>query len=182
MWLQDSKQRIRNLTYCALFLAASVIISIAESVSGVNTLIPLPGVRLGFCNIAVTACMYLVSTPGAFAISVIRPLFMFVLSGNPVSLAMSMCGSVLSCTSLLITKKLYGKIFSFAGVSCVSAVVHSIGQIAAAMIIMGDTALLWYLPILIGASSIAGSVSGCVMNLVLPRFSVMLGGKAGFKA
>lgn len=182
MQLQDSKQKIKNLSFCALFLAASVIISIAESVSGVNTLIPLPGVRLGFCNIAVTACMYLVSIPGAFAISVIRPLFMFVLTGNPVSLAMSMCGSVLSCTSLFLTKKLYGKTFSFAGVSCISAVFHSIGQIIAAMIIMGDTALLWYLPVLIAASSVAGSVSGCIMNLILPRFSVMLGGKAGFTA
>lgn len=181
MWLQDRKEKIRKLTLCAMFLAASVIISAVEGISGVNAFIPLPGVRLGFCNIATAACLYLVSATGALAISVIRPLFMFMISGNPVSFAMSLLGSVVSCLSLIATKKLYGKLFTFAGVSCISAVFHSIGQIAAAMIIMGDNALLWYLPLLLAASSVAGSVSGCVMNLILPVIGKTLHGKAGIK-
>lgn len=176
--MQDSREKLKKLTLCALFLAASVIISIVEGMSGVNAFIPLPGVKLGFCNIAVTACFYLVSPAGAFSISIVRPLFLFVFSGNPVSLAMSLCGSVVSYVSLVLTKKTYGKAFSFAGISCISAVFHSIGQIFAAMLIMGDTALLWYLPMFLAASSIAGSVSGCVMNIILPRLSVKMGGRA----
>lgn len=174
MLLQDRKQKLRNVSLSALFLAASVIISIVEGISGVNAFIPLPGVRLGFCNIAVTACLYLVSAPYAFAVTLIRPLFLFVFSGNPVSLAMSLCGGLVSFMSLVVTKKLYGRVLSFAGISCISAVFHSIGQICAAMMIMGDMALLMYLPVFAAASSLAGSVSGAVMNLVLPRLSVLL--------
>ena len=175
--MHDKKMDLRKLSLSALFLAASTIISIVEGMSGVNSLIPLPGVRLGFCNIAVTACLYLVSPTGAFAISLVRPVFLFLLSGNPVSLAMSLCGSVLSFVSLIVTKKLHGKVFSFAGISCISAVFHSMGQIAAACVLMHDTALLWYLPLLLAASSVAGSVSGVVMNLILPRLSLK-GGRA----
>lgn len=174
MLLQDRKQRLYNMSLSALFLAASVVISFVESISGVNSFIPLPGVRLGFCNIAITACLYLVSAPWAFAVSVVRPLFLFVFSGNPVSLLMSLGGGILSFLSLVVTKKLYGRVLSFAGVSCISAVFHSIGQIAAAMIIMSDTAIVAYLPVFAAASSVAGSVSGAVMNLVIPRLSAML--------
>lgn len=174
MLLRDSKQKLRNMSLSALFLAASVIISIVEGISGINAFIPLPGVRLGFCNIAITACLYLVSATYALAVALIRPLFLFMLSGNPVSLAMSLFGGLVAFLSLVLTKKLYGKTLSFAGVSCISAVFHSIGQIAAAMMIMGDTALLMYLPVFAAASSVAGSVSGAVMNLILPRLSVML--------
>lgn len=179
MLLQDRKQRLYNMSLSALFLAASVIISIVEGISGVNAFIPLPGVRLGFCNIAVTACLYLVSTPWAFAVALIRPVFLFVFSGNPVSLIMSLCGGLVSFLSLVVTKKLYGRVLSFAGISCISAVFHSIGQIAAAMMIMGDTALILYLPVFAAASSVAGTVSGAVMNIILPRLSGMLRVKGG---
>lgn len=176
--MQDRREKLRKLTLCALFLAASVIISIVEGMSGVNAFIPLPGVKLGFCNIAVTACFYIVSPAGAFVISVIRPLFLFLFSGNPVSLAMSFSGSIVSFLSLVLTKKTHGKLFSYAGVSCVSAVFHSIGQIIAAMLIMNDITLLWYLPLFVAASSVAGTVSGTVMNIILPRLSVKMGGRA----
>ena len=174
MLLQDRKNRLKNMSYSSMFLAASVIISIVEGVSGVNAFIPLPGVKLGFCNIAVTACLYLVSPTGAFAIAVVRPLFLFLFSGNPVSLAMSFCGGLMSFLSLVVTKRLYGKAFSFAGISCISAVFHSIGQIAAAMMIMSDVSLIYYLPVFISASSIAGTVCGVVMNVTIPRLSAML--------
>lgn len=174
MLLQDRKQKLRNMSLSALFLAASVIISIVEGISGVNAFIPLPGVRLGFCNIAVTACLYLVSTPWAFAVTLIRPVFLFIFSGNPVSLAMSLCGGLVSFLSLVVTKKIYGRVLSFAGISCISAVFHSIGQIAAAMMIMNDIALIAYLPVFAAASSVAGTVSGAVMNFVLPRLSVLI--------
>ena len=170
--MQDRKNKLTELTLCAVFLAVSVIISIVESISGVNAFIPLPGVRLGFCNIATAACFYLVSVSGAFAIAAVRPFFTFLFSGNPMSFVMGLCGSLLAFFSLVLTRKCYGRVFSFAGVSCISAVFHSLGQIFAAMIIMDDIALLWYLPTFLMASSVAGSVSGSIMNFVIPRLPI----------
>ena len=172
--MQDRKKRLYNMSLTAMFLAASLIISIVEGISGVNAFIPLPGVKLGFCNIATTACLYLVSPYSAMSVAIIRPLLMFLFSGNPVSLLMSLGGSLVSFLSLVATKRLYGNVFSFAGVSCISAVFHSIGQLLCAMLIMEDTALLLYLPLFLATSSIAGSVSGCVMNTVIPRISAKL--------
>lgn len=176
MSLQDRNKKLYNMSLTALFLALSVIISIVESMSGINSLIPMPGVKLGLCNVATTACLYLVSPYGAFAISIVRPLFLFLFSGNPVSLIMSLGGSLMSLLSLILTKRLYGNVFSFCGVSCISAVCHSIGQTLCAVLIMEDAAILLYLPLFAAVSSVAGTVSGCVMNVIIPKFSAKLRG------
>jgi len=53
---------------------------------------------------------------------------------------------------------------------------------AAAMMIMNDIALITYFPVFAAASSIAGTVSGIVMNVVLPRLAGMLGKRLGGEA
>lgn len=158
-----------------MLFGASLVISLVESASGINSLLPLPGVKIGFCNIAACACFYAVSVKGAFAISVLRPILLFFLSGNPVSFAMSIFGSLLSFLSLVLTKPLYNKLYSFAGISCISAVFHSVGQTLAAMLIMRDGALMLYLPLFVASSSIVGTACGCVMNLIIPRLCAVYG-------
>ena len=110
MSLQDKSKKLKTVSLGAVFLGISVIISIVESVSGINAAIPMPGVKLGFCNIAITACLYICGVKAALAVSLLRPLFLFMFSANPVSLAMSYGGTVLSFASLIMTKKLYGKV------------------------------------------------------------------------
>lgn len=172
MSLQDKSKKLKTVSLGAVFLAISVIISIVESVSGINALIPMPGVKLGFCNIAITACMYLCSVGTSLAAALLRPLFLFMFTANPVSLAMSLGGTLLSFISLILTKKLYGRVFSFCGISCISAVCHAIGQTIAAIIIMGDSALIYYLPLFAACSSLTGTVSGIIMNTVIPRLGI----------
>ncbi len=179
MSLQDKSKKLKTVSLGAVFLGISVIISIVESVSGINAAIPMPGVKLGFCNIAITACLYICGVKAALAVSLLRPLFLFMFSANPVSLAMSYGGTVLSFASLIMTKRLYGKVFTFCGISCISAVFHAIGQTICAIIIMGDGALLSYLPLFCAASSVTGSVSGAVMNTVIPRLKLFTSKKGG---
>ncbi len=177
--MQGKKKLSKNMAYTAMFLAISVIISLVESASGINSLIPFPGVRLGLCNIAITACFYTVSRTGALAVTLVRPMFLFLFSGNPISLAMSLGGSSLSYLSLHFTHKANGKIISFSGVSTVSAACHSIGQTAVACFAMRDTALLLYLPVFCALSSVVGFALGIVMNIVLPRIERAVGKEVG---
>lgn len=175
--MRDRREKIRNGTFCSVLLGVSLVISLVESACGINALLPLPGVKMGFCNIATTACFYAVSRSGALAISILRPAFLFVISGNPVSFAMSLVGSLFALLSLVLTRPLYKRLYSFCGISCISAVFHSIGQTLAAMLIMKDDALLLYLPLFAAASSIVGTLCGIVMNLILPRLCAVYGKK-----
>ena len=52
------------------------------------------------------------------------------------------------------------------GVSIAGAAAHNIGQIGAAMIVLGGTAVLGYLPVLLGVSLLTGTLTGFVAGLL----------------
>lgn len=166
------QDRISRLVYSAVFLAISVVISIIESVFSLSAFVSLPGVKLGLCNVATTAAFYVVSKKSAFYITVLRPVFLFLLFSNPFSFVMSLTGGLFAYASLFLTRKMYGKSISFCAVSCIGAVFHSIGQCVAASILMNNGAIFAYLPVFAAGSSIMGSISGAVMNILIPRIKI----------
>ena len=52
--------------------------------------------------------------------------------------------------------------FSVYGVSVGGAAAHSCGQVAAAILTLGNTAPLYYLPILLGVSLFTGALTGFI--------------------
>ena len=55
---------------------------------------------------------------------------------------------------------------SIYGVSIGGAAAHNIGQIGAAMIVLGGTAVLGYLPVLLAVSLLTGTLTGFVAGLL----------------
>ncbi len=158
-----------KLTLTALLLSLSFAISLLEAFVPIGAVIPIPGLKLGFANIAVMAAYLLCGKRYAFCITVFRPLLTFVLFGNVTSFILSLSGGVLAFLGILSTFKLYGKVFSFGGISVISALLHSTGQIFAATVVVADTAVIAYLPLLAAASAVTGLFNGFIMNVVLDR-------------
>jgi heptaprenyl diphosphate synthase len=176
MSLQD---RIKRLVYSALFLAIALVLSIVEAMFSLSEFVSLPGVKFGLCNVATTAAFYTIGKRSALYVTVLRPVFMFLLFSNPFSFVMSMTGGLFAYASLFLTKKMYNKSISFCAVSCIGAVFHSIGQCIAASIVLGNMAMFLYLPLFAGASSVMGSISGVVMNIAIPRIKIQNMSKEG---
>jgi heptaprenyl diphosphate synthase len=61
------------------------------------------------------------------------------------------------------------KRLSMTGVSIIGGVSHNIGQIIAAVFLMENAAIAYYLPMLIIAGVVTGLVIGCVGQLVTKR-------------
>ena len=168
-----------KITATALLLSVSFILSLLEGYVPLNL---VPGLKLGFANIAVTTAVYMLGMRWAFLIVVLRPILSLLLFGNFTSFVLSLSGGIIAFASVCATKKLYGKICSFCGISVISAVCHSIGQIVAAIFVVSDSAVLSYLPLLCAASSVTGFITGCVMNSVIPRIIKYGASRYEFKA
>ena len=63
------------------------------------------------------------------------------------------------------------KRLSVYGVSIAGAAAHNIGQICAAMLVLGGTAVLGYLPALLGVSLVTGALTGFVTSLLFRAMS-----------
>lgn len=127
-----------------------------------EALIPLtlgiPGVKLGIANLVTLLILYRLSWKEAAAANVLRIALSCILFGNPVTGIYSLAGAVLSLLVMILLKK--WNHFSIAGVSAAGGVAHNIGQLLAAWALLGTSAILYYLPVLLAAGVISGVLIG----------------------
>ena len=90
-----------------------------------------------------------------------------MLFGTPVSMFYSICGAVLSLTVMIILKKLTP--LKEVAVSVTGGVMHNVGQIAAASIILETNVVTYYLPFLLVSGTIAGIVVGIAGALLVKK-------------
>ena len=158
------KNETRKLTFLSIFSALAIILSFVES------LLPpiwssVPGIKMGLPNIIIIFLLYKFSLKQAAVVSGIRILTVAFLFGNLMTLAYSVSGAVLSLAVMWIMKKC--NLFSMVGVSIAGAVSHNIGQIIAAILILGTKEIGFYLPVLAISGIVAGIFVGTAGILLL---------------
>ncbi|MDD3795838.1 MAG: Gx transporter family protein [Lachnospiraceae bacterium] len=146
----------RKIAYLGIFSSLAIIFGYIE------TLIPVfagvPGMKLGLANLAVLFILYRYSYKEAFLVSVIRIIVIGFLFGNMFSILYSLAGAVLSLTVMTLIKRKSD--FSIIGVSVAGGVSHNAGQLLAAMLIVGNTSLLYYAPVLLISGVLTGLLIG----------------------
>ena len=86
-------------------------------------------------------------------------------AGNASALLFSLLGGLCALGMMTALKKC--RIFSLYGVSVGGAAAHNCGQVLAAMLTLGSTAPLAYLPLLLVVSVFTGALNAFVSSLLL---------------
>ena len=157
--------KTKKLTVMALTTAVAMILSFVES--QIPAFIAVPGVKVGLANIAVVFALYRLGWKEAAAISLVRVVMVSMLFGSIASLFYSLAGAVLSLAGMGLMKKT-GR-FTEIMVSVTGGILHNIGQIAMACLILETAALRYYLPFLLVSGIIAGVVVGLVSAVLVQR-------------
>lgn len=158
------KLTTKKLALCAVLTALALGLSTLESLFPVFVLVPLPGIKLGLANIVTVFVLYRLGDIPALAILIARCLLGAMFAGNASALLFSLMGGVLAMLTMIVLRRVRG--LSVYGVSIAGAAAHNIGQICAAMVVLGGTAVLGYLPVLLGVSLITGTLTGFVASLL----------------
>lgn len=137
----------------------------------VEMLIPfdfgVPGIKLGLANIVALVILYKNGFLPALAVNIARVLLVGILFGNAMGIAYALCGGILSLIVMCILKK--APVFSTVGVSVAGAAAHNIGQLSAALPIIGLKAVIFYLPFLLLAAVVTGFLVGLGAALIIKR-------------
>ena len=147
-------------------------IALAMIMSYIEALVPLsfavPGIKMGLANIVIIFVLYKIGTKEAILVSLIRVILVSLLFSNVMAMAYSIAGAVLSLSVMWLLKKTDR--FSFVGVSIAGGIMHNVGQIIMAVILLGTEQIALYLPVLIITGTVTGVVIGIVSGLVINRF------------
>ena len=154
------KLTTRELTLCAVLTAMALALSYVESFFPLSLAIPLPGIKLGLANIVTLFALYALGPGQAFKILLARCLLGAVFAGNLSALIFSVLGGVTAMAVMILLSRC-GRL-SVYGVSVGGAAAHSCGQVAAAVLTLGNTAPLYYLPVLLGVSLFTGALTGLI--------------------
>ncbi len=154
------KLTTKDLTACALLTAMALGLSYLENFFPLALAVPIPGVKLGLANIVTVFALYALGTGEAFLILFARCLLGSMFAGNMNALIFSLLGGVTAMAVMAALSRLRG--LSVYGVSAGGAAAHNCGQIAAAMLTLGSTAPLYYLPLLLGVSLLTGGLTGLI--------------------
>lgn len=154
----------KQLTLCAVLAALALALSYIESFFPLTLLIPLPGVKLGLANIVTVFALYTLGSPMALCILLVRCTLGALFAGNASALIFSLLGGF---SAMLVMIALHrSRRLSIFGVSIAGAAAHNCGQVCAAMLTLGSTAPLSYLPFLLLVSLFTGALSGFIAALL----------------
>lgn len=157
----------KRLALCASLASLALVLAYLEAISGIDELMPVPGTKLGLANIAVIAAAYTVSLGASAAVSFLRVIAASLLFGTPISFFYSLLGALFAYAFLALARHIFDRVLSPIGVSVGSAALHMVGQLTAASIMLGDTAVLRLLPIYLVFSVVSGVVTGCLSQLLI---------------
>lgn len=152
------KLTTKQLTLCAMLTATALALSYLENFFPLSLAIPIPGVKLGLANIVTVFALYALGPAQALLILAARCLLGAMFAGNMNALLFSLMGgaaAMLAMTALVRLRRL-----SVYGVSVGGAAAHNCGQVGAAVLTLGNTAPLYYLPVLLGVSLLTGALTG----------------------
>ena len=155
----------RKISRMGLLVALSMILSYVESL--IPAFVAVPGVKVGLANIVVIFALYTLGPIEALIVSLLRVILSSFLFGSVLSLLYSLSGALLSLGGMILMKKL--KIFSTTVVSVTGGVLHNVGQILVACLVLDTNVLIYYLPVLVLSGTITGAVIGIIASLVIKR-------------
>jgi len=155
----------KKLTTLAVTVTVAMALSFIES--RIPALVSIPGVKAGLANIAVVFALYKLGAKEAVIVSVLRVFLVSLLFGSAVSLAYSIAGAILSLLIMIILKKI--GIFTEVAVSVVGGIMHNIGQIFVAFLLLETEVVFYYLPFLLISGIAAGVAVGIVSSLLVRK-------------
>lgn len=161
--------KTKKVAFLGMCIALSMILSFVES--QIPPLMAVPGVKMGLPNIVMVFMLYKVGAKETAIVSILRVFLVGLLFGSFVSTLYSLVGAALSLIGMILLKKT--NLFAPITVSVAGGILHNIGQIATACIVMETAQIAYYLPVLLISGTIAGILIGLTAAMILKRLDKM---------
>ena len=152
----------KRVALCGLLLAMMLILGWIEK----QIPTPHPAMKLGLSNSVLIFAVYMLDIPTAYVLMFFKVFLSNVLFGSlGVSFAMGMAGGAVSLTAMVLLSRVKG--MHMVTVSIVGGVMHHVGQIVMALLVVNTPGLVTTLPFLMLMGLFFGAVTGVCAQRVM---------------
>lgn len=159
------KRKAGQIAFLGMLTALAFILSYVESILPIS--LGIPGIKIGLANLTVMVALYTVGAKAALCLSFIRILLVGFTFGNLASMMYSLAGGAVSFLVMILL--FHFAVFTETGVSIAGGVAHNLGQLAVAVLVIENTKLLFYFPVLCFSGTLAGCFIGILAGMIIKR-------------
>lgn len=163
-------QRTKKLTLSAILVSVMLVLGYLESLLPVS---PVPGIKLGLSNCVLLIALYWLGPRLSVGLMLGKVLLLGFIMGNPMMIVYSLAGGALSLL-VMIPLTASAKV-SPVGAGIAGGVMHNVGQVAVAMLILQTPSLVYYLSLLIPVGGGMGLLTGTVATLLMRHLPPLKG-------
>ena len=151
----------KKIAILGMLICTGLALSYAES------LIPVyfgaPGIKPGFANLCILFLIYYGKYKEALIVNACRILIAGFLFGNLFGIIYSLAGAALSFAVMTLLCILVKKT-DIMVISIFGGVFHNIAQFLVALLVLGVSGIVYYLPVLLLAGFITGFINGIIIK------------------
>lgn len=153
----------RRLALAALLVTVMLMLGYVES------LVPtgVPGVKLGLSNSVLILAIVWLGVPWAVGLMLAKVLLSAFLFSGVGAMLYALAGGVLSLAAMCLLYRAKG--FSLVTVAIAGAVLHNVGQVCMAMLILKTAGLVYYMGVLMLVGAVTGFVTGTAARILVRR-------------
>ncbi len=160
----------KRVALCGLLLAMMLSLGWVEHLIPLNAAIP--GIKLGLSNGVLIFAVYMLDVRMAYTLMVLKVVLSCALFGSPASMMIyGFAGGLLSLTGMVLLSRVKG--MHCVTVSMVGGALHNVGQVAAAMLMLGTANLAYYMSVLMLVGLACGLLTGVCADLVMKHMRHM---------
>ncbi|MBQ1945508.1 MAG: Gx transporter family protein [Clostridia bacterium] len=159
---RNNRFDVKRTALCGLLTAMMLVLGFIESMIPVAA--GIPGIKLGLSNGVLMFALYMLDAPTAFVLMIVKVVLSGLMFGGVSAMLYAMAGGVLSMITMILLKKLK---FHILVVSMFGAVMHNVGQVLMAILIVNTPQLVYYMAVLMLVGLGTGAVTGIAANTTI---------------
>ena len=159
----NSRDKVTKLALSAMLVAVMLVLGFVESLIPVGS---VPGIKLGLSNSVLLLSLYWLGIPVSIILMIAKVFLSGFLFGNLMAIQYSLAGGVLSLITMILLIYVVRGI-SPVGVGVAGAVMHNVGQVLLAMLVLQTSQLVYYMAVLVLVGILTGAVTGTVAKLLM---------------
>ncbi len=152
---RNNRFNVQRTALCGLLTAMMLVLGFIESMIPVAA--GVPGIKLGLSNGVLIFALYMLDAPTAFVLMIVKVVLSGLMFGGVSAMLYAMAGGVLSMLTMILLKRFH---FHMVVISMFGAVMHNVGQVVMAMLVLQTPKLMYYLAILMLVGLFMGAVTG----------------------
>ncbi|HAX72827.1 MAG TPA: heptaprenyl diphosphate synthase [Firmicutes bacterium] len=165
----NNRENLERMILVVLISSLAIVLGIIESMIPVK--LPIPGAKLGLANIMVLIGLYYLKPKEMFFVIMLKTVLTTLLLGTFSMFFYGFVGAILSYVTMAFAHRVLKDNISLMGISVIGGVMHNIGQIIVAMILIRTSAVGYYMMFLLPLGVMTGILVGIVAKLTMGRLN-----------